>query len=368
NEKAAVSKAAMDTLSALYPQQSATFAAAYSQVLDSIPANPPRRRGIELGTLVAAAILAERSNDGSELNVPYTFGTSPGDHQPDPLHPNQGVYAPHWYHVDPFVIDDIHTYLGSPPPPLTSPEYTLAYQEVLAYGGNGTTTPTIRNAEQTTIGIFWGYDGAKGLGTPPRLYNQIARAISLGRRNSADENARLFALINLAMADAGIQCWYTKYYYNFWRPVIGIQQGNTDGNPATIGDPLWLPLGAPATNGTGDGIDFTPPFPAYSSGHATFGAAAFYTIANFYGTTRIPFEFVSDEFNGLNRGSDGNIRPLISRTYGTLDDAVWENGVSRIYLGVHWSFDATMGIASGHRIANKVSSSVLLPKRGKAKD
>lgn len=365
NERAAVSKAALDSLVSLYPKQAARFQTAYSSAMDSVPNGPARNRGIELGTLVANAILANRSNDNSNLNLPYTFKNHPGYHQPDPLHPNQGAYVPHWGFVDPFVIEDADEYLCPPPPALDSQEYAFAYEEVYNYGGNGITTPTHRTPEQTTIGIFWGYDGSIGLGTPPRLYNQIVRTIAIKKRNSVEANARLFALVNLAMADAGIQCWYTKYFYEFWRPVIGIQQGNADGNSNTRCDPLWLPLGAPATNGTGDGVDFTPPFPAYSSGHAAFGAAALYTVAAFYGTTRIPFSFTSDEFNGINKGSDGIARPIVTRTYRTLEDAVWENAFSRVYLGIHWSFDATAGVDSGKRIAIKVSTSALRRLRGK---
>jgi hypothetical protein len=191
------------------------------------------------------------------------------------------------------------------------------------------------------------------------------RTIAIQKRNSVEANARLFALVNLAMADAGIQCWYTKYYYEFWRPIVGIQEGDADGNDDTAGDPLWLPLGAPATNGTGDGVDFTPPFPAYSSGHSTFGAAALYTVAGFYGTTQIPFSWMSDEFNGINRGSDGQVRPRVVRSFRSLDDAVWENAFSRVYLGVHWSFDATAGVESGKRIAQTVNSKALKRLRGR---
>jgi hypothetical protein len=164
-------------------------------------------------------------------------------------------------------------------------------------GGDGVITPTLRSAEQTTIGIFWGYDGSPGLGTPPRLYNQIARTLAEQQHNSVAENARLFALVNVAMADAGIACWEVKYRDNFWRPVLGIRQADTDGNPDTVADATWKYLGAPRSNAPGES-NFTPPFPAYTSGHATFGAALFRTLANFYGRDDLGFAFTSDEFNG----------------------------------------------------------------------
>ncbi len=132
----------------------------------------------------------------------------------------------------------------------------------------------------------------------------------------AVELARLLALVNVAMADAGVAIWESKYLYGFWRPVTGIREaspgtgptGAGDGNPATIGDPTFTPLGAPASNLTGP--NFTPPFPAYPSGHAGFGGALFQTLRNFYGTDRIAFTFVSDEFNGVTLDNDGNVRPL----------------------------------------------------------
>ena len=164
-----------------------------------------------------------------------------------------------------------------------------------------------RTAEQTQIGIYWAYDGTPSLCAPPRLYNQITMRIAhkMGTDNDVVELARLLALVNVAMADAGIAVWESKYYYQYWRPVTGIREAdeNTgpsklgDSNPATVGDPTYSPLGAPASNLMGP--NFTPPFPAYPSGHAGFGGALFEMLRNFYRTDRIPFTFVSDEFNGV---------------------------------------------------------------------
>ena len=184
-------------------------------------------------------------------------------------------------------------------------------------GGDGLVTPTTRTAEQTQIGIYWAYDGTPSLCAPPRLYNQIAMQIAhkMGTDNDVIELARLLALVNVAMADAGIAIWESKYFYQFWRPITGIREsdeetgpsGLGDGNPATAGDPTFSPLGAPASNLTGP--NFTPPFPAYPSGHAGFGGALFEMLRNFYRTDRIPFTFVSDEFNGVTRDNAGTVRP-----------------------------------------------------------
>jgi hypothetical protein len=227
-------------------------------------------------------------------------------------------------------------------------------------GGDGVTTPTTRTLEQTEIGLFWGYDGSPGLGVPPRLYNQIAVIICNQMGNTEVQNARLLALVNIAMADAGITVWDTKYVYNFWRPVAAIREADTDGNPNTIADPNWRPLGAPADNHSG--TNFTPPFPAYTSGHAGFGASLFRTLADFYGTDDVTFTIGSDEFNGMTADQSGKNRPIIFRTFDSFSAAAEENGQSRIYLGIHWRFDKEQGILQGGEVADYVFSHVLLPR------
>ena len=201
-----------------------------------------------------------------------------------------------------------------------SDAYTRAFNEAKALGGDGVTTPTDRTEEQTQIGIYWAYDGTPTLCAPPRLYNQIVETIS-ARSNNVIKLARLYALVNVAMADAGIAIWESKYFYDFWRPVTGIREadedtgptGAGDGNPATYGDIGFMPLGAPASNLTGP--NFTPPFPAYPSGHAGFGGALFQTLRRFYGTDRVAFTFISDELNGVTVGNDGLVRPLVPRSF-----------------------------------------------------
>ena len=177
------------------------------------------------------------------------------------------------------------------------------------------------------------------------------------------EVARLLALVNVAMADAGIALWESKYYYEFWRPITGIREADVDGNPATVGDPTWAPLGAPFSNGGGP--NFTPPFPAYPSGHAGFGGALFQTLRNFYRTDDIAFTFVSDEFNGVTQDNQGTVRPLIPRSFSSLSQAEEENGQSRIYLGIHWAFDKTQAIAQGRRVADYVFENAFVRGRGR---
>lgn len=356
--EAAVAQAAHDTLVALYPQQQAEFDDALRESLAGIPRGP-RNRGVAVGREVAETTMAWRVEDGAQLaDPPYEAGTLPGEHRPDPLHPGQGYLGVGWQRVLPFAMPDAVSMDVAPPPALTSREYTRAYNEVKAIGAENS---TVRTPEQTIIAIFWGYDGSPGLGTPPRLYNQFTRTLAMQQGNSMVENARLFALVNIAMADAGIGSWRTKYEENLWRPIVGIREGDADGNPRTRGDADWRPLGAPCSNGCGAVTNFTPNFPAYTSGHATFGAAAFRTLAHFFGTDRLRFSFTSDEYNGVTRDQFGNVRPVVTRTYNSFSQAAEENGQSRIYLGIHWSFDKTAGIRQGNAIADYAFANYLLP-------
>jgi hypothetical protein len=246
-----------------------------------------------------------------------------------------------------------------PPPALNSPEYAAAFNEVKALGGSSPASPTTRTDEQTTIGLFWGYDAQPGLCAPVRFYDQITDTICRQMGNTEVQNARLFLLVNVAMADAGIACWGDKYFYNFWRPVTAIREGNLDGNPLTTGDPAWAPLGAPADNH--NGTNFTPPFPSYPSGHADFGGALFTVLKDFYGTDNIHFTIVSDEFNTITIDQNGQPRPLIPRSYTSFSQAMEENGESRIYLGIHFSFDKDAGIKQGSEIGDYVFAHIGRP-------
>ena len=359
---AAVATAAHDTLVALYPSQAAVFNAAYEDYLIVIPDSSNKNKGVEIGRYVANKILKARKNDGSDLEVPYLPTGEPGNHDVDPINPDQGFLTPGWGQVTPFGLSKRFEIKTPPPPALNSRKYAAAFNEVKALGGDGVTTSTIRTDEQTEIGLFWAYDGSMKIGVPPRLYNQIARVIAKQKRNTEVKNARMFALINIAMADAGIVCWDIKYGDDFWRPILGIRNANLDGNSRTIQDDVWTPLGAPSSNNVGAN-NFTPPFPAYTSGHASFGAALFGILERFYGTDKIAFEFTSDELNGETTDNLGNVRPLSPRSFPSLSAAAIENARSRIYLGIHWQFDAAEGVASGYAIAKDVFDNVLQPLR-----
>jgi hypothetical protein len=247
-------------------------------------------------------------------------------------------------------------------PQLDSPEYDQAIQQVRSKGIAPQLIGTLpvnllpsRTPTETLIGVFWGYDGAKGLGTPPRLYNQIIREIADGQANDVAANARLFALVNAAMGDAGILAWDDTYFYDVWRPVVGIREHDPSMGPTGVGgnvlepgtDPGWLPLGAQSTNNVGR-KNFSPNFPAYPSGHATFGAAAFQSVRCFYDKGEYcpdnlveDLEVVSEELNGISVDNAGTVRPRHARKFpGGLWQMIEENARSRISLEVHWVFDA----------------------------
>jgi hypothetical protein len=369
---AAVAQAAHDVLAALYPLQTADLAAELADALGPPPYRPPVGRGIELGRATAAAVLAARAGDGAEWQTPfqpadYDYGSAPGEWRADPLHPNATPLTPHWGAVLPFAMAGAAQFRAPPPPALGSAAYAAAYAEVHALGGDGIGSPSARTPDQTIAGIFWGYDAQPAVCAPVKLYNQIAVQMARRHHLSGAAAARLLALVNVAMADAGIAVWETKYYYNFWRPVTGIREadpgtgpsGEGDGNAATAGDPTWLPLGAPADFGSGR--NFTPPFPAYTSGHAGFGGAVFQILRRFFGRDDVRFTFVSEEFDGITIDQNGAVRPRLPRTFDSFSAAEEENGQSRIYLGVHWSFDKVEGIRQGRAIADLVFDSILAP-------
>jgi PAP2 superfamily len=362
---AAIAQAARDTLVALFPSQKALFDRLLVRDLFRIQASLlAKARGIAAGRRAAAAILALRQGDGSDHPEPgmgthYIPGNDPGIWRQDPISLIPVALGAHWSEVKPFVLRSSDQFRLPPPPAMTSPQYRAAYREVQRLGGDGIVTPTERTEAQTEVGIYWAYDGTPSLCAPPRLYNQIATKVSR-HLTDVSQLARLLALVNVSMADAGIAIWESKYHYKLWRPVTGIREsepgtgptGRGDGNPATAGDPSYSPLGAPASNLRGP--NFTPPFPAYPSGHAGFGGALFQILRNFFGTDNATFTFVSDELNGVTVDNEGNVRPLRPRTFTSFSQAEEENGQSRIYLGIHWSFDKTKGIAQGRQVANYV--------------
>ena len=248
--EAAIAQAAHDTLSALFPSQRAAYDEQLALDLDALADRRPKELGIDLGRRAAAAILSLRADDGSahaepRVGIEFVTGTGPGDWRQDPVSRVPIALGAFWDEVTPFVMASSSQFRAPPPPALNSIAYARAFAEVKALGGDGLVTPTRRTPEQTQIGIFWAYDGTPSLCAPPRLYNQIAMQIADKMDSDVVALARLLALVNTAMADAGIAIWESKYHYEFWRPVTGIREADADaalslpgdGNPATVADP-----------------------------------------------------------------------------------------------------------------------------------
>lgn len=342
--QAAVASAGYKALSFLYPQFQNRFDLAWAESLAAIPNGAAKTQGIALGSAVADAIIASRANDGSSNNTPYIFNGGPGQYQPTPPQFSGNLIGPNWHAVTPWVLSSGSQFRPPAPPALDSNEYLAAFNEVKSLGDINSTT---RTPEQTQIASFWANDRA---GTFSRVghTNHIARVASLQEGLDLYENARLFGLLNIADADAVIAGWDAKYAtdLDFWRPVTGIQQADRDGNPNTIADPNWIPLSHdPNVNG------FTPFFPAYVSGHAILGGVSSSILEKYFGTDDLPLTIGTDD--------PGYIGGL--RSYDTLSEIARENGVSRIYLGIHWRFDVDEGLAAGDQIGDYIFGQCMQP-------
>jgi hypothetical protein len=369
----AIAQAAHDTLVALYPGQMARLDGLFDADIASIRGSQASiNAGAALGTQAAQAILALRVNDGSQLPEPhwgvdyFPIGypnVQPGIWQPDPISGLTVALGGNWAKVKPFVMTSASQFRAPVPPSLTSAEYKQAFKEVVRLGGDpappppGIPTNTSRTERQTYIAKFWSYDGTPEICAPAREYNMVTRTIALQQKMLAvPDVARLFALVNTSLADAGIASWDTKFFYQYWRPIWGIR---TAALPLQA-DPTYYPLGAQDTNTAGP--NFTPPFPSYTSGHAAFGGALFEILRKFW-PDATPFTFVSSEWDGKN---DVDVetkmdRPFIPQKFTSFSEAEFQNGQSRIYMGIHWAFDRDEGIRQGNRVADYVFQHAFMP-------
>jgi hypothetical protein len=326
SHEAAVAAAAHAALSSLFPAQQATFDAQLQADLAAIPDGQAEDLGIALGNDVATQLLALRASDGSDLVVPYTPGTNPGDWIPTPpaLAP---ALLPNWPNVTPFAMTSASQFTPDNVPALASSLYAAALNEVQAIGSAASST---RTADQTDIALFWANGG--GTATPPGHLNILAQIVAAVKGNTLSQNARLFAELNVAMADAAIMAWDAKYDTNCWRPITAIRAADTDGNADTTADLTWTPL------------IVTPPFPTYVSGHSSFSGAAAAVLKNFFGTDNVAFTLPSEN------------PAVAARSFTSFSQAAQESADSRLYGGIHFRFDNEDGLTAGRRLGQYVAA------------
>src|SRR5438132_783668 len=254
SQDAAAAAAAHAVLAALYPTFQAMLDAQLQQSLAPIPEGAEKAEGIRIGQTVADRILALRSDDGAHAQpMPYVFGNAPGEYQSTPPNFPQQPQFTHWAHVTPFALERATQLRPGPPPALTGEEYSDAFNEVQALG---IINSTAASADQALTGRFWN-------GAIQNYWNEITQTAAVQQTLTTAQSARLFALLNLALADGVIAFYDAKYTYTFWRPVTAIRAADTDHNPETVGDPQWLPE-----------VGTTTPDPSYPGAHAVLSAAA----------------------------------------------------------------------------------------------
>ena len=325
---AAAAAAAHAVLVSLYPSQQANLDAAYASSLSLIPDGTSKTDGVALGESVAVVILGLRSFDGSTTTVPYTQAPAPGVWQP--AVPGSALFVA-WAQVTPFLLSSGSQFRADGPPTLSSAEYAADFNEVKRLGAVNSAN---RTATQTEAALFWAENSQI-------TWNNIARVVAIARHNSLAENARLFALLNLAGADTSIAVFDSKYTFNFWRPIDAIRAADTDGNDATVADLTWLPLLT------------TPAHPDYVSQHSAYGAVAAEVLASFFRSDEISFSITTSTAPGG-----------VVHTYQSFSQAAEENMLSRIWLGYHFRSACRHGFNQGKHVGSYAFHHFLKPING----
>jgi hypothetical protein len=294
----------------------------YAASLAATPDGPAKAAGIAIGRAAAQEMLRLRADDGRFGLFSFTEGTEPGEwRRTATLPPFTDPFA--WVsRVEPFLLESQSQLRTTGPHPLTSPAYAREYNEVKDYGGNGTTTPSLRTPEQNALASFYTVN-------PVELFNRTFRVIAEDRGLTFVDEARLFAMLNMAAADGLISCWDDKAFWNFWRPITAIRLGDDDGNPATAADPGWTSLIA------------APPYPEHPSGYNCATGSFMYTAKIFFGTDRVAFSVV--------RVAPGV--PNVTRNYERFTDVVKDTIDARIYQGIHFRAGDEQGAQIGKQVA-----------------
>jgi membrane-associated phospholipid phosphatase len=415
----AIIESAFGSLAGVYPNKVPFFEFARELSLREFanPNSPDQLLGAKIGELSAKAILDLRKGDRPPDSDLSTAGFPPGNPlrwHIDPISLNAVALGGNYTKVvAPFLIKSADAFrnqcLPGPPAPGT-PKFIAAYKQVKYLGGDpnakasdgdrrpthtnrtGAADPTMPippppadpNADETFVGIFWAYDASAYLCAPPRLYNMIATSVALRELpiERVEDFAHYLAFINTTMADAALAAWDGKFFFVYPRPVTYLREADADGTPEGKADPLWTPLGAQNSNAAETKLgNFSPPFPAYPSGHATFGGSLFRAMGLYFNSVvakgivvpsktlpaavsvaGVPFTFVSDEYNGHNFGPGMKTpRARVEAAFPSFKQPERLNADSRIYLGVHWIYDANDGIALGNAVADDAFAKFIKP-------
>lgn len=315
---AAAAVAAHDVLVAMLPTGRAAFDAALEESLRNAGPAGAVEQGTAAGRAAARAVLAQRKDDGSARQVAYAVGTKPGAYRPTPpdLTP---AWMTQWGGVTPFVLRSPSQFRPEPPPAVDGAQARFDVEVVRSIGAKDGST---RTEEQSEIARYWYENSTQG-------WNRIARTVSESRGLDLHENARLFALLNAALADGYVAVFEAKYHYAFWRPVTAIRE---------TGGGAWLSY-----------LD-TPPIPDYPSGHTVEGASAAAVMSRFFGTDFVAFKTTS-----------GDPYPGITRGFWSFSEAARENGASRVLAGIHFPTAVAVGYAQGDAVGTYVFEHALKP-------
>jgi hypothetical protein len=334
SQGAAAATAAYRVLLAITPEnRHPGLDLSYTTTLAAIADGASKQEGVSAGEAAAAAMLASRQGDGFMAPFIPVIGTDPGDWRPIGW-PAAPVYDPDGWvgNLKPFLIESPSQFRSKGPNALTSDEYTKDFDEVKELGALNSTR---RTEDQTKAAVFWQF-------APIAFWNPLARGLADRYDLDAADQARLYAMINLATADGAIACWNDKYYWNFWRPRAAIREADTDGNPATVADPTWEPLFSPATPTTPPLV--TPPFPDHPSGHGCASGATLDTFADFFGTDKVEVTLVSG------RSLDGV--PIPPRHFNRFSQVLKEIIDARVWGGIHFRTADVQGAVIGKKVAH----------------
>lgn len=320
--QAAAAAAAHTALVALLPTQRQRLDATFQESTAQLGSGPRVRRGIRAGEEAARKELRQRADDGSAAVVaPYQPQPGPGEYQLTP--PNLPTPAfTGWGAVRPFVLSRGRAFRPPAPPAVPSPAYADDLAQVKALGRLDSTT---RSRNQTDIATFWS-------AAPVWIvWNQIAQQAAAAHHTGLRSNARMFAQLDVSLADGVIALYDAKYAYHAWRPITAIRAANTDGNPDTVADAAWLP------------ISTTAPDPSYPGAHAEISQSAAAALRNFFGSDRAEISLSNPAV------------PSVVRTFHSFSAAADEAAVSRVYAGQHFTFDENAGQALGEQVGDRVS-------------